>query len=364
MYILTRREGDKKMSITKKKYGQTPEMEAVTIYTLTNKNGMSATFIDYGAILVNLFVPDAKEKMEDVVLGYDNLEGYLTNAPGFGSFIGRHANRIGDAKFEINGTTYELEKNEGNNNLHGGSKGYNKVVYETEYFEEEDSCVIEFSRLSTDMEQGFPGNLDVTVSYTLTDDNELVIEYLAVSDKDTLVNLTNHTYFNLTGHKYGTVLEHKMMIAADQFTPTADDLIPTGEIVNVEGTPMDFRTLKVIGAENEADYKPLKQAGGYDHNFVLKTTKGEIEKVAELVDEKSGRTMEVFTDLPGLQVYTANFLSEDKNGKEGMVYHKNAGVCFETQFFPNSCNHKEFKSCLLKAEEEFDYATIYKFGVL
>lgn len=352
------------MSIKKKRFGQTPDKREITMYTLTNKNGVSATFLDYGAIILKLLVPDAKGKVEDVVLGYDNLDGYLTNGPGFGSFIGRHANRIGEAKFTINGTTYELEKNDGDNNLHGGSIGYNKMVYETEYFEEDGSNVIEFSRLSPHMEQGFPGNLDVTVTYTLTDDNELLIEYLAVSDKDTLVNLTNHSYFNLAGHKSGSVLGQKIMVKADKFTPTTDDLIPTGEMADVTGTPMDFRTLKAIGTDIHEEYKPLKQAGGYDHNYVLNTTKGEIEKVAELVDEKSGRKMEVFTDLPGIQIYSANFLSEDKNCKGGAVYHKQDAICFETQFFPDSCNKTEFASCLLKAGHEFDYATLYKFGVI
>lgn len=352
------------MSIAKKKYGQTQSKEDISLYTLTNRNGMCATFSDYGAVLVKLLVPDTKGKLEDVVLGFDNLEGYIKNGPGLGSFIGRHANRIKGAKFTINGKTYELEKNDGNNNLHGGFVGYNKMVYETEYFEEEDSDTIEFSRLSPDMEQGFPGNLDICVTYTLTDDNELVIEYLAVPDQDTIVNLTNHSYFNLAGHKSGTILNHKIRVEADSFTPTDDELIPTGEIRSVVGTPMDLRTLKTIGEDINSDYEPLKQGSGYDHNYVLKTTQGDVIKVAELVEEKSKRKMEVFTDLPGIQVYTANHLSEDTNCKEGAKYHKNDGVCFETQFFPNSCNTKEFKSCLLKAGEEFDYTTVYKFTTL
>lgn len=356
--------GEVTMSISSKKFGQTSNKEEISLYTLTNCNGMSATFSNYGAVLVKLMVPDGNGKFDDVVLGYDNLEGYIKNAPGLGSFIGRHANRIGDAKFEIGGKTYELEKNNGNNNLHGGSTGYNKMVYETEYFEEEDSDTIEFSRLSPHMEQGFPGNLDICVTYTLTDDNELVIEYLAVSDQDTLINLTNHSYFNLAGHKSGTILNHKMMIESDHFTPTTDDLIPTGEICDVTGTPMDFRTLKAIGQDIEADYLPLKQGTGYDHNYVLKTSKEEVTKVAELIDESSKRKMEVFTDLPGMQVYTGNHLGEKENCKEGATYHPYDGVCFETQFFPNSCNIKEFKSCLFKAGKEYDYTTVYRFTTI
>jgi len=279
-----------------------------------------------------------------------------------GSFIGRHANRIGGAKFELNGKVYELDKNDGNNNLHSKFDGYNKVKYETEIFEEEDIVSIEFSRLSPHMEQGFPGNLDVTVTYSLTEANELVIEYLAVSDKDTIVNLTNHSYFNLFGHNSGSIQDHKVWIKANQFTPTTKDLIPTGELTDVAGTPLDFRTLKRVGQDIEANYEPLKMAGGYDHNFVLDTSGNDVEKVAELVDDKSGRKMEVFTDLPGLQLYTSNMLSPVKHGKDGATYGKRAGICFETQYFPNSCNIPSFPSCVLKAGKEYDKVTIYKFS--
>lgn len=352
------------MSIRKQKFGVTPNKEEIILYTLTNRNGMAATFMNYGAVLVKLLVPDAQGKLEDVVLGYEDLEGYYKNDPGFGSFIGRHANRIGGAKFTLNGKTYELDKNNGENNLHGGFKGYNKFVYDTEFFEEEDADTIEFSRLSPDMEQGFPGNLDICVTYTLTDDDELIMEYLAVPDQDTIINLTNHSYFNLGGHKSGQILDHQIMLDADFFTPTTDDMIPTGELVDVTGTPMDFRTIKKIGQDIDADYIPLKQGHGYDHNYVLKTSQGEINKVAELVDEKSRRKMEVFTDLPGIQIYTGNFLDEKDHGKEGAIYQKHDGVCFETQFFPNSCNDANFKQCIFKAGQEFDYTTVYKFSTI
>jgi aldose 1-epimerase len=349
------------MNVSKKVFGTTKNGEEVTLFTLKNSKGMTATFLDYGAVLVNLLVPDANGKFEDVVLGYDTVAEYEKNGPGMGSFIGRHANRIGDAKFTLNGKTYELEKNDGKNNLHGGSVGYNKFIYEAEIFEEdEDSVSVEFSRLSPDMEQGFPGNLDISVTYTLTENNELVIEYLAVSDQDTIVNLTNHTYFNLAGHKSGTVLDHLVQIEADQFTPTTEDLIPTGEFADVTGTPMDFRKLKPLGQDILEDYKPLIQAGGYDHNYVLKIKEDEVSKVAELVDEKSRRKMSIFTDMPGLQLYTANFLVDEK-GKDGAVYQKRDAVCFETQYFPNSCNVEAFPSCALKAGKEYDFVTIYKF---
>lgn len=350
------------MKISQKPFGKTSRGEEATLYTITNDNGMTVSFTDFGANIVSIIVPDNKGKMADIALGFDNIAGYEENAHGHGSFIGRHANRIAGAKFELNGKVYELDKNDGENNLHGGFVGYNKFMYEAEIYEEEDITSIEFSRLSPDMEQGFPGNLDISVTYSLTESNELVIEYYAVSDKDTIVNLTNHTYFNLAGHNAGSILDHKVYIKANQFTPTTNDLIPTGELSDVTGTPMDFRTLKTIGQDIEADYEPLKQAGGYDHNYVLDLSSNEVEKVAELVEEKSGRVMEVFTDLPGLQLYTGNFMSPIANTKGGAVYDRRYGVCFETQYFPNSCNTPSFPSSVLKAGKEFDTVTIYKFS--
>ncbi len=352
------------MNITQKSFGKTVRGEEATLYTLTNKNGMKVSFTNYGANIVSIIVPDAKGNFADVNLGFENLAGYEENPSGFGSFIGRHANRIGDARFELNGKVYELDKNNGKNNLHGGFVGYNKFMYETEVYEDDDIASIEFSRLSPHMEQGFPGNLDVSVTYSLTEANELVIEYLAVSDRDTVVNLTNHAYFNLSGHNSGSILDHKVLIKANQFTPTTPDLIPTGEMWDVTGTPMDFRTLKRIGQDIDVDYEPLVVAGGYDHNFVLDISGTQVEKVAELIDDKSGRKMEVFTDLPGIQLYTSNMLSSVNNSKDGAVYGKRCGVCFETQFFPNSINTPNFPSCMLKAGKEFDSVTIYKFSTI
>ncbi len=352
------------MKITQKSFGKTVRGEEATLYTLTNGNGMKVSFTDFGANIVSIIVPDAKGNFADVNLGFENLAGYEENPPGFGSFIGRHGNRIGDAKFELNGKVYELDKNDGKNNLHGGFVGYNKFMYETEVYEDDDIASIEFSRLSPHMEQGFPGNLDVSVTYSLTETNELVIEYLAVSDRDTIVNLTNHAYFNLGGHNSGSILDHKILIKSNQFTPTTPDLIPTGEIRDVTDTPMDFRTLKAIGQDIDADYEPLVLAGGYDHNYVLDISGTQVEKVAELIDDKTGRKMEVFTDLPGIQLYTANMLGPVKNSKDGAVYEKRNGVCFETQFFPNSINTQNFPSCMLKAGKEFDSVTIYKFSTI
>lgn len=342
--------------IATKKFGTTGNGETVTLYTITNKNGMSVSAIDYGANIVSLMVPDKDGNAEDVVLGFDDVAGYEENGCFFGAFIGRHGNRIGQAKFTLNGTEYKLEKNDGENNLHGGTPGYHKVMYQAAA--EENS--VTFSRVSPDMEQGYPGALDIRVTYTLTDDNELKISYKTKSDKDTLCNLTNHTYFNLKGHDGGTIEDHEVMIKANGFTETTDDLIPNGDIIDVTGTPMDFRTKKKIGSDINADYQPLVIAGGYDHNFVLDKTEGRLEKVAEVSECSKGRTMEIYTDLPGMQLYSGNFIVKE-DGKNGTTYTKRTGICFETQFFPNSINIPEFKSCVLKAGEEFTSTTIYKF---
>lgn len=350
------------MQINKKPFGVTKAGEKATKYSIVNDNGMEVVFTDYGANIISIIVPDKEGNKSDVVLGYDTLTDYETNTSYFGSLVGRHANRIADAKATINGVTYPLEINDGVNNLHSASKSYNKFLYETEIYKEEDEISIEFSRLSPDMEQGFPGNLDYSVTYTLTNDNELVIEYYAVSDKDTIVNLTNHSYFNLAGHNSGTILDQEVFIDSDKITTVREGLIPTGEYTDVTGTPMDFRVRKSLGKDIKADYAPLKMAGGYDHNYVLNTTRDEIEKVAELYDPKSGRLMEVFTDLPGVQLYTGNFITNGTKGKAGAIYGQNSGVCFETQFYPNSCNIPSFPSPIVKANEEFETVTIYKFS--
>lgn len=350
------------MKIVQKPFGITKNGEEATLYTITNGNGMKVSFTDFGAHIIDIIVPDANGNLADVNLGYKNLKGYENNKTSFGAFIGRHANRIGDARFEIGGKVYELDKNDGNNNLHGGNVRYNEFMYEAEVYEDEDMISIEFSRLSPNMEQGFPGNLDISVTYSLTEANELVIEYLAVSDKDTIVNFTNHSYFNLAGHNSGSVLDQKLWIKANQFTPTDNKLIPTGELRDVTGTPMDFRSFKRIGQDIDADYEPLKIAGGYDQNYVLDISGDEVEKVAELVDENSGRRMEVFTNLPGMQLYTANWLDEKENTKDGAIYDKKSAACFETQYYPNSCNISSFPSCRLEAGKEYESVTIYKFS--
>lgn len=344
------------MSIVSEKFGTTKEGAEVTRYTITNKNGLSMSALDYGAIISHLMVPDKNGTLDDIVLGFDNVAGYEVNGCFFGSFIGRHGNRIGDAKFTLNGKTYELEKNDGKNNLHGGTPGYHQVMYAAETTENS----VTFTRVSPDMEQGYPGNLDISVTYTLTDGDELRIDYKMKSDQDTLCNPTNHSYFNLKGHNGGTITDHKLYLKANGFTETSDDLIPNGTIVDVTGTPMDFREKKLIGQDIDKDYQPLKVAGGYDHNFVLDKKDGVLEKIGEVSEDTSGRTMEIYTDLPGMQLYSGNFI-EKEDGKGGNEYTYRTGVCFETQYFPNSINIPEFQSCVLKAGDEFTSTTIYKF---
>lgn len=349
------------MNIQKEAFGVTKSDKPVTKYILSNDNGMEVHILDYGAIITSIIVPDKDGNLDDIALGYDSIAEYEDNGPSYGAFIGRNSNRIQNASFELNGTVYNLDKNDGNNNLHGGYTGYHKMMYEATTLQDDTSVSIELSRLSPHMEQGFPGNLEVKVIYSLTNDNQLIIKYHAVSDQDTVVNLTNHSYFNLSGHNAGSVLDHKVWIKSNSFTPTDDNLIPTGEIADVTNTPMDFRQLKTLGKDINADYPPLKIAGGYDHNYVLNKETSGIERVAQLIDDKSGRVMDVYTDLPGMQLYSGNFMPTEK-GKVGATYQKRYGVCFETQYYPNNINQPSFPSSVLRAGEEFNSTTIYKFS--
>ena len=351
------------MGIAVELFGKTREGKEVKRYKLTNKNGVEADFLDYGAVLAGLLLPDKDGKLEDVALGYDSVEGYENTTTALGAFVGRNSNRLGNGVFLLNGKVYELEKNDGGkNNLHGGVTGYNKMMYQAKLIEEEGACTVEFSRFSPAGEQGFPGNVEVSVSYTLTDSNELVIQYLAVPDEDTIINLTNHSYFNLAGHKSGDVLKHRVMIYADSFTPADADMVPTGEVWQVEGTPMDFRKGKEIGQDIEADYEPLLLAGGYDHNYVLdKKGKNCVELAARAEELLSKRGLEVYTDRPGMQFYTGNFLIGEKGGKEGATYEKHGGLCFETQAYPDAPNKPGFPTTVVKAGEKFCSTTVYRF---
>jgi len=351
------------MSIQRSSFGKLQDGTPVTLYTMKNKHGMEVGILDYGAIIRSIVVPDRDGKMADVELGFEDIAGYEGKNPCFGSFVGRVANRIGGAKFTIDGKTYELDKNNNGNCLHGGFKSYYKMMYTVECTESDEMDSVECTRLSPDMEQGFPGNLDITVTYSLTDNDEVIIEYFAVSDKDTLCNLTNHSYFNLGGHDSGTILDQVAWIDSEAITRTDDKLIPTGELMPIAGTPSDFSKPKPIGQDIHADFEPLKQGGGYDQNYCVKTIKDEVVKIAELYDPKSGRQMEVFSQLPGVQFYTANNLGEVEHGKNGAKYGPYCGCCFETQYYPNACNIDSFEGYTLKTGEEYDCATIYRFSV-
>lgn len=351
------------MGCTKTEFGKLEDGTAVYRYTLTNEQGASASFTDLGGIWLTMVVPDRDGKMADVVLGYDTVQGILTGPGHPGEPVGRNANRIGGAKFTLNGVAYELEKNSGGkHNLHSGPDYYRNRVWEAHVEEEDMGTRISFSLFSPDGDQGYPGNADITVSYTLTPDNSLKLDYHMVSDKDTVANFTNHAYFNLAGHDSGNAMNQKVWIDADAFTVTDRDSIPTGELAPVKGTPMDFTEMKPVARDIEADYEQLKWAGGFDHNWALNHPAGEVSLCAKAADEASGRVMEVYTDLPGVQFYTANSMATDM-GKGKTAYHKRDGYCFETQYFPDSVNKPEFASAFLKAGEEYKTTTIYKFSV-
>ena len=337
-------------------FGKTADGKEVSLITLVNKNGMGIEVTNYGATLVAVTVADRDGRIDDVVLGYDDVTDYTLHGGYLGATVGRNCNRIHGAKVAIDGKEYILDDNENGNNLHSGFHGYNSLLWDFEVIEEE--LAVKFTHHSADGEQGFPGNFDITVTYTLTEENEVKIHYCGTSDKDTIANLTNHSYFNLKGHDGGTITDHMVTIKANCFTGTGSDLIPDGSLVDVTGKPMDFREPRKIGDDIDSDYEPIVLAGGYDHNFVLDKPDGAFAKVCEVTESSCGRTMEVYTDLPGMQLYTGNFINREE-GKA--VYTKRTGICFETQFFPNSINVPEFKSCLLKAGEEFNSTTMYKF---
>lgn len=345
----------------KLKFGITHDGKEASKYVLTNQNGMEIEVSDFGALLVAIRTADKNGALVDVQLGYDTLEEYYDNDCGFGAYIGRNGNRIQGAEVTLDGVSYALDQNDNKNNLHSGFERSHTKFYEATTGESSEGSYVELKRVSPHMEQKFPGNLDQTIRYTLTNDNELVIDYTMVSDKTTVVNPTNHSYFNLGGHNSGDILGHEMEIYADAFLPTDEELIPTGEIASVEGTPMDFRTAKTVGQDIDADFSALNIGGGYDHNYCF-ANDGVLKKVAKLKSNETGITMEVFTDLCGMQVYSGNFLDGTK-GKAGAVYGKRAGICFETQFYPNACKEPNFPSSILEAGKVFTSRTIYRFGV-
>jgi aldose 1-epimerase len=340
---------------------KTADGQAVELYTLSNKTGAKATITTYGARVVTLKMPDKQGKFDDIVLGFDNLDGYLRTPPPpyFGATIGRYGNRIAGGKFNLDGMLYILAQNNGANHLHGGNIGFDKVVWTGK---EGNGASVVMTYLSKDGEEGYPGNLTAIVTYTLTDDNELRIEYSATSDKDTIVNLTNHSYFNLAGQGEGDILGHVVVINADRFTPVDKGLIPTGDLENVDGTPFDFRKPTPIGDRIDAKDPQIALGGGYDHNFVLNRAGSSLELAAAVAEPKTGRVMEVFTTEPGLQFYTGNFLDGTIKGKGGKVYPRRAAFCMETQHFPDSPNQPSFPSTTLKAGDKYHSETVYRFS--
>lgn len=349
------------MSITKSLFHTMKDGTQIHMYKLANSKKMTVGIINYGGTIVSIEVPDRNGRLQDITLGYDNLDQYLKKSFFFGALVGRHANRIEDSTFELNGKIYHLAKNDGDNHLHGGNKGFDKVVWKAAAIDGMEGPALQLSYRSVDGEENYPGNLDVEVIYTLTGENELKIDYYAVSDKDTVVNLTNHAYFNLSGHASGNIYKHLLKINADRFTVVDNECIPTGEIRDVKNTPMDFTELTPIGAGIDSVDEQIACGKGYDHNWVLNVSGKAPEKAAELYDPETGRLMEVFTTKPGVQFYSGNFL-EGAIGKEGAVYGKRSGLCLETQFFPNAMKHKHFPSPILRAGDEYRHTTTYKFS--
>jgi aldose 1-epimerase len=344
--------------VTKSVFGKTKDGREAHLFTLSNKSGMQVIISDFGGTVVSIKVPDRNGKVGDVVLGYDTLEGYQQGTASFGATVGRYANRIAGAKFSLDGKEYVLEKNNGENHLHGG---FNKVLWDAEPGAGKGGPSLKIHYLSMDGEENFPGNLSVTVVFTLTDANELKIEYTATTDKKTVLNLTNHSYFNLS--ESDTILSHQLTLRASRFTPVNAGLIPTGELRPVAGTPFDFRQATAIGARIDQDDEQLKLGHGYDHNWVLDGgMKSEPSLAAILYEPTSGRVVEAWTTQPGIQIYTGNFLDGTSHGKGGKNYPRRSAVCLETQHFPDSPNHPDFPTTTLVPGKEFHSVTIYKFS--
>jgi len=347
-------------AVEEQPFGTTKEGKKITLYTLTNSHHMEVRAMNYGAIIVSLRVPDRKGQVADIVLGHDTLEGYFDNSPHLGGLVGRYANRIANGSFTLDGVKYSLPKNNGPNTLHGGIKGFDQAVWQGAPLKGKTG--VAFSYLSKDGEEGFPGNLKVKVTYALTEANELLIDYEATTDKPTVLNLSQHSYFNLAGEGTGDILDHEVMINADRFTPVDSTMIPTGELRPVKGTPLDFTTQTKVGARIDDNYEQLVLGKGYDHNFVINGKAGGLGFAARAYEPTSGRVIEISTDQPGVQFYTGNFLDGTVTGKQGHVYKQRYGLCFETQHFPDSPNHPEFPSTVLRPGETFHSRTIWRFS--
>jgi aldose 1-epimerase len=353
-------------SVTRASFGRMPDGRPVDVFTLTNASGMQVRALTYGGIIEAIRVPDRDGRLGDVTLGFDSLNGYLTSSPYFGAIVGRYANRIARGRFTLDGTTYRLATNNGPNALHGGIRGFDKVVWQGEPFQHGDTVGVTLTHVSPDGDEGYPGTLSVRVTYTLTPADELIVDYAATTDKATPVNLSQHSYFNLAGEGSGDILGHVLTLDAGRYTPVDSTLIPTGEIADVTGTPFDFRTPTAIGARIEAADQQLGYGGGYDHNFVLNRSPGDtgLALAAHVTEPGSGRTLDVYTTQPGLQLYSGNFLDGTITGKSGHVYGHRTGFCLETQHFPDSPNHPTFPSTILRPGREFRSRTVFRFGVL
>jgi aldose 1-epimerase len=347
--------------VKREPFGKMADGKAVERFTLTNANGVVLQAINYGGIITSLRVPDRNGRLDDIVLGFDNLDGYLKDHPFFGAIIGRYGNRIAKGAFTLEGKTYKLATNNGVNHLHGGNKGFDKVLWAAEPVAGRNA--IAFTRTSPDGEEGYPGNLRVRVTYTLTDANELIVDYSATTDKATPVNLTQHSYFNLAGQASGDILGHQLMINADRYTPVDDSLIPTGELAPVAGTPFDFRKSTAIGERINQKDAQLTNGKGYDHNWVLNRKGDGRQLAARVVEPKTGRTLEITTTEPGIQFYSGNFLDGTLTGKAGAVYKHRTGFCLETQHYPDSPNQPKFPSTILKPGAEYKTSTVFTFGV-
>lgn len=359
MNCSSNKEPEASRNISSRVFGKTPAGETVDLYTLKNAKGAEAAISTYGGVVVSLKVPDRSGVLADVVLGYDDFDGYVQNPAHFGAIVGRYGNRIAHAKFTLDGVAYTLAKNDGENSLHGGTRGFDKMLWKAK---PGSGASLELTYLSKDGEEGYPGNLSTTVVYTLTDDNELKIDYTATTDKDTVLNLTNHSYFNLAGEGQGDILAHQLTINAGRFTPVDKTLIPTGELRSVEGTPLDFRQPHAIGERINSTDEQIVLGRGYDHNFVLNRTGDGLVTAAKVTEPKSGRVLEVLTTEPGMQFYTGNFLDGTIHGKGGHVYGRRTAFCMETQHYPDSPNHPDFPTTELKPGAVYRTTTVYRFS--
>ncbi|MBI4877014.1 MAG: galactose mutarotase [Acidobacteria bacterium] len=350
--------------VKKQPFGKTAAGEAVDLYTLTNRSGVEAAITSYGGIVVSLKTPDRAGALADIVLGFDSLDGYLKGHPFFGALVGRYGNRIAKGRFQLNGVEYKLAVNNGENHLHGGLAGFDKAVWKVRDVSTPEAASLELTYVSKDGEEGYPGNLSVAVTYTLTDANELRIDYSAATDKDTVLNLTNHSYFNLAGQGEGDILGHEVTLNADRFLPVDAGLIPTGELKSVQGTPFDFTQPTAVGARVNQPDEQLKRGNGYDHCWVLNNAGGTLALAARVFEPKSGRVMEVLTTEPAIQFYIGNFLDGKLTGKGGKVYKFRYGLCLETQHYPDSPNQPAFPSVVLKPGGKYQSTTVYRFSAL